>query len=105
MTKEKPSKTEDEYFAKEEVEKAKRLKEKLRHETEKEERERVKTTCYMKCPKCGGDLNEVVFRGIRIDRCSNCGGVWLDSGELEKLAGTEDGSVVSDILSLFGGKK
>ena len=105
MTKEKPSKTEDEYFAKEEAEKSKRLKEKVKHETEAEERERVKTFCHMKCPKCGGNLNEVVFRGIRIDRCSTCGGVWLDNGELEKLAGTEDKSVISDILGLFGEKK
>jgi len=104
-TKEKPSKTEEEYFAKEEAEKAKRLKEKVKHETEEEERERIKTTCYMRCPKCGGNLNEVVFRGIRIDRCSSCGGVWLDNGELEKLAGTEDRSVISDVIGLFGGKK
>lgn len=105
MTKEKPSKTEEEYFAKEEAEKSKRLKVKVKHETEVEERERIKTICYMKCPKCGGSLNEVVFMGIRIDRCSTCGGVWLDNGELEKLAGTEDRSVISDILGFFGGKK
>jgi hypothetical protein len=105
MTKEKPSKTEDEYFAKEEAEKSKRLKVKLKHETEEEERERIKTTCYMRCPKCGGNLHEVAFRGIRIDRCSTCGGVWLDNGELEKLAGTEDKSFISDVLSFFSGKK
>jgi uncharacterized protein len=105
MTKEKPSKTEEEYFAKEEAEKSKRLKEKIKHETEDEERERIKATCYMRCPKDGGFLKEVVFRGIRIDRCSTCGGVWLDNGELEKLAGTDDRSVISDVLGLFGGKK
>ncbi|HSC34232.1 MAG TPA: zf-TFIIB domain-containing protein [Thermodesulfobacteriota bacterium] len=105
MTKEKPSKTEDEYFAKEEAEKSKRLKEKIKHETEEEERERIKTTCYMKCPKCGGNLHEVSFRGISIDRCSTCGGVWLDNGELEKLAGAGDGSFISEVLSFFSGKK
>ena len=104
-TKEKPSKTEEEYFAKEEAEKSKRLKERIKHETEDEERERIKATCYMRCPKCGGNLNEVVFRGISIDRCSSCSGVWLDNGELEKLAGADDKSVISDVISLFGGKK
>ena len=102
MTKEKPSKTEDEYFAKEEAEKSKRLKEKLKHETEDEERDRIKTTCYMKCPKCGGDLTEVVFRGIKIDRCAACNGVWLDSGELEQLTRKEDFLV--GLLSIFGRK-
>lgn len=105
MAKDKPTKTEDEYFAKEEAEKAKRLKDKISHETEQEERDRVQAICYMKCPKCGGALNEVTFRGIRIDRCSSCSGVWLDEGELEKLAGTEDKSVIADIITLFGGKK
>lgn len=105
MSKDKPTKTEDEYFVKEEAEKAKRLKEKVSHEAALKERERIKGICCMKCPKCGGDLNEVVFRGIRIDRCSLCSGVWLDNGELEKLAGEEDKSVIGDILGLFGGKK
>ena len=105
MSKDKPTKTEDEYFAKEDAEKAKRLREKVSQEDALKERERIKGICYMKCPKCGGDLNEVIFRGISIDRCSLCSGVWLDSGELEKLAGEEDKSVIGDILSLFGGKK
>jgi hypothetical protein len=104
-TKEKPSKTEEEYFAKEEAEKSKRLKEKIKHETEEEERERIKTICYMRCPKCGGNLYEVTFRGISIDRCGTCGGVWLDNGELEKLAGAGDGSFISEVLGFFSGKK
>ncbi|MCL4244574.1 MAG: zf-TFIIB domain-containing protein [Candidatus Dadabacteria bacterium] len=101
----KHNKPEEEYFAKEEAEKAKRLKEKLREGTEAEERERIKAVCYMKCPKCGGQLHEVTFRGVSIDRCSSCGGVWLDAGELEKLAGEEDKSVITDILGFFSGKK
>lgn len=105
MSKEKPPKPEEEYFAKEEAEKAKRLKEKLREETEAEEKEKIKEICYMRCPKDGGQLHEVTFRGITIDRCGDCGGVWLDAGELEKLAGEEDKSAISDIFSFFSGKK
>ena len=101
----KHSKPEEEYFAKEEAEKAKRLKEKLREETEAEERERIKAACHMKCPKCGSPLHEGTFRGVRIDRCSVCGGVWLDAGELEKLAGEGDKSAITDSLGFFSGKK
>jgi Zn-finger nucleic acid-binding protein len=48
----------------------------------------------MNCPKCGnvmrerereigaGSTREIVI----IDVCPNCGGIWLDKGELEKLA-------------------
>ena len=104
MTTQKTKKAEDEFIAKEEAEKTKRLKEKLKEQHLEEERERTKEVCYMKCPKCGADLNEVTFRGIKIDRCLNCDGVWLDEGELEKLAGEEDESVIGNIIQIITGK-
>ncbi len=104
MAPDKTKKAEDEYIAKEEAEKTKRLKEQMRERLSEEQREQTKAQCYMKCPKCGADLNEVTFRGIKIDRCLNCDGVWLDEGELEKLAGTEDTSVVGNILHIITGK-
>ena len=55
---------------------------------------------WMKCPKCGMDLETSVFRGVSIDRCYHCHGTWLDAGELELLAG--DGQdLVSRIISVF----
>ncbi len=39
----------------------------------------------MQCPVCQGTFREVVREGIIIDVCSQCKGVWLDRGELEKL--------------------
>lgn len=101
MSSEKPTKSEDEYFAKEDAEKAKRLKEKLKSEIVEEQRQNTKEICHMKCPKCGGDLKEVVFRGIKIDKCNSCNGVWLDNGELEKLAGPEEKSSLREIINLF----
>jgi uncharacterized protein len=101
MSADKPTKTEDEYFAREDAEKMKRLKEKVREEILEEQRQTAKDICYMKCPKCGGDLNEVLFRGIKIDRCTACSGVWLDSGELEKVAEHEEKSVIKEILNMF----
>ncbi|MBK6916071.1 MAG: zf-TFIIB domain-containing protein [Deltaproteobacteria bacterium] len=41
----------------------------------------------MHCPKCGMELSEITFRGVKVDKCFACGGVWLDDGELEELAG------------------
>ena len=40
------------------------------------------------CPKCGGDLNPREYAycsQILIDRCADCGGVWLDAGEIAAL--------------------
>jgi len=38
-----------------------------------------------KCPNCNVFMNEVIKVGILIDVCPQCGGIWLDKGELEKI--------------------
>lgn len=47
-------------------------------------------------PVCQGTMKEVSKGGVLIDTCTQCRGVWLDRGELEKLSslvsGTETGS-------------
>lgn len=40
----------------------------------------------MNCPVCDDILLEEIERGnVMIDVCSNCKGIWLDRGELEKI--------------------
>lgn len=39
----------------------------------------------LECPKCKGSLEQVVYAGIEIDRCTNCRGIWFDSLEAEQL--------------------
>ena len=40
----------------------------------------------MKCPVCPDIVLVMMNRqGVEIDHCSQCRGVWLDRGELEKL--------------------
>ena len=53
---------------------------------------RRKIATYMKCPKCGEPLKARSFQKIEIDQCTGCGGIWLDSGELESVAEKEGGS-------------
>lgn len=38
------------------------------------------------CPVCQGAMKEVNRNGVLIDTCTQCRGVWLDRGELEKIA-------------------
>ncbi len=42
------------------------------------------------CPRCGRGLQEEDHRGVSIDTCRDCGGLWLDKGELERLAKLEE---------------
>jgi Zn-finger nucleic acid-binding protein len=37
------------------------------------------------CPVCDEPLVSYWFEGVEIDRCLECGGTWLDAGELELL--------------------
>lgn len=41
----------------------------------------------MKCPKCETLMNEITRAGVLVDVCPRCLGMWLDRGELEKIAG------------------
>ena len=40
----------------------------------------------MKCPNDGATLIMSERSGIEIDYCPECRGVWLDSGELDKIS-------------------
>ena len=91
---------EEEYFAQENLAKMKKLALEKHAKLAAEEKERLKKLHWMHCAKCGSDLQEVLFRGVTIDKCFQCGGVFLDDGELEKLSGGESG-FVSSVLSLF----
>lgn len=39
----------------------------------------------MQCPKCRSFMEKVTYGGIGVDRCTDCGGMWFDVGEREKL--------------------
>jgi Zn-finger nucleic acid-binding protein len=37
------------------------------------------------CPVCRAPFKETVKDGVLIDVCTQCRGIWLDRGELDKL--------------------
>lgn len=47
----------------------------------------------MQCPKCGMQLIEIDYRGIIVDKCSECSGIWLDAGELDAVIKLEKTSL------------
>jgi hypothetical protein len=97
---EKPSKAEDEYFVRQELERRKKWAQEKAAGMATEEKEQLKQLHYMKCPKCGMDLKELEMHGVKVDQCANCGGVFLDAGELEQLEHHETG-VFNKVFSLF----
>ncbi len=96
----KPSEKEEEYYARMEYEKKRKLEEQKTGSMAGEERKKLKDLHYMKCPKCGMDLIAIDYKGIEIDKCSGCEGVWLDAGELESVSSMEKGGL-DKLFSVF----
>ncbi|MFC6976102.1 zf-TFIIB domain-containing protein [Halomicroarcula sp. GCM10025709] len=45
------------------------------------------TGTSLNCLSCGTTLDQRREHGVTVDYCPDCGGVWLDPGELEQLTG------------------
>jgi len=95
----KPSRAEDEYFARQEIERRKQWAKERAAKMAADERTKLKETHWMKCPKCGLDLETIELKGISVDHCGGCGGTWLDAGEIEKMQ-AQDG-LFSRVMSVF----
>lgn len=96
----KPSHEEEEYFARQEIEKRKDLAEKIKAEMQAEDLEKLKQLHYNHCARCGFEMHPVIFKGVTIDKCPHCGGIFLDAGEVEQIIGKESGFIGS-VLGLF----
>ena len=97
-----PSDREDEYFMRMDAEKVAKMRTDLDKTREEEAKLHRKETHWMKCPKCGSNLEEINYEKVMIDRCPDCKGIWLDHGELEFL-GKGEAQVTKGFLSkVFG---
>jgi len=94
MPPDKPSKNEDEYFARQDQE----ALGKMRQRQAAERRAAERHGHYMKCPKCGGDLRTETFHGVQVDRCGDCHGIWLDHAEIALLVKEENGNVLRKVM-------
>jgi uncharacterized C2H2 Zn-finger protein len=79
---------EEEYFHR----KNKEAIEKMRQKLAVAAQAKADGTSSMQCPRCDGVLKESAFEEVQVDACDKCGGVWLDSSELERLTKRESGS-------------
>lgn len=64
---------------------AKERAERIRNEKLSKEKEKLKKLHWMKCPKCGHDMEVNKIKKIEVDRCKTCEGIFLDAGELDAL--------------------
>jgi hypothetical protein len=97
----KASTSEEEYFVREDAEKKRKLALQAKKEKQADELKRLRDLHFMRCPKCGLEMHEVKLRGVDVDVCFSCNGVFLDQGELEQLEKPESRGVMSSILNWF----
>jgi Zn-finger nucleic acid-binding protein len=81
----KPTESEEAYFAR--LEMACRTHALAAQESRatEEERQRLLAVAKHHCPKWGAPLVTLHHRGVEIEQCSHCQGVWLDRGALEQV--------------------
>ncbi|HEU4630833.1 MAG TPA: zf-TFIIB domain-containing protein [Gemmatimonadaceae bacterium] len=97
-TEEKPSRNEDEYFVKMDAELLKQRRAALDAERARQER----ASHYMRCPKCGASLTERELHHVKVDICPECGGMWLDAGEVDLVRDTRRSGLSRFIDDCFG---
>ncbi len=85
----KPHLSEEEYIKRQELERRKKWAAEQAAKMAEEEKRRRKELHWMKCPKCGMDLNEIEMAGVKVDECDSCGGLFLDHGEIHDLLAAE----------------
>ena len=77
---------EDEYFYKKDQELIGHMREAANTRKKELEEKHKGQPYWMRCPKCGSDLKEEALEEVvKIDTCSECGGQFFDSGELDLL--------------------
>src|SRR6266542_1151689 len=91
---EKPSKNEEEYFARRDAE----LMRQQRATAQKAAADAERRSHHMKCPKCGYDLITGEWHGIEIDQCTHCHGIWFDAGEAESLLAHDDRGIFARVV-------
>lgn len=95
----KPSEQEQQYFITQEVARLKRLHEERQSSQKAEERARLKELHFMHCAKCGGKMEITTLESVEIEICPDCGGVYLDAGELAKIMDEKTRGPFADALA------
>ena len=89
------------FFHEKDVALLKKKREELDAARRGREQQAAKAEHWMKCPKCGADLEEIEMDRIMVDRCTGCAGIFFDKGEVELLLDTK--KAFRGLRKLLGG--
>ena len=93
---------EQDYFAREDAEKMRRLAAEQKRALAAEERRRLKELHWMRCPRCGMEMAPVKLRDdLTVDACFSCGGVFLKKPDIDIIAAPKQKGIMAAILNWF----
>jgi acetyl-CoA carboxylase beta subunit len=93
---------EEEYFYKLNRQLIEKKRTELDAQRAEQERHAQVAQYWMKCPKCGHQMKEIDLQGIKVDRCTQCSGIYFDRGELELLLQSQEPKgFLSSLKKLF----
>jgi hypothetical protein len=76
-------------YEKELLENAARKRDKKRQEAAAKQGQKaldeLRAAHWLKCPKCGHDMEVMSLEGIEVENCTFCKGIYFDRDELESL--------------------
>ena len=76
---------EDEYFAKEDIEKHRQARSRAGVQAGQGRSRCAQGPPLDKCPQCGNDLATIKVHSVDVSRCFHCHGTFLDEHSLKKL--------------------
>jgi len=76
----------DEAFFDSEIERLRKLALEQGRRIADDERERLRELHWLRCAKCGMQMETVMYAGLQMERCFHCGGTYMDQSEIEKIA-------------------
>ncbi|HEY0972401.1 MAG TPA: zf-TFIIB domain-containing protein [Gemmatimonadales bacterium] len=93
----KPSRNEDEYFVRLDAELLKQRRAEL-----DAQRAATNAATPPQCPHGHGDLTQRELESVIVDICPECGGMWLDAGELDLIRDAQRSGLSRFVDGIFG---
>lgn len=88
------------YFGKRDAEKRRKIAMENRARLAGEELDQMRRLHHMRCGTCGWQLETIIYRGIPIHKCFNCGSALIEEDAIEQICG-KDTQIIETIIEAF----
>jgi ribosomal protein L37AE/L43A len=91
---------ENDYFMRETLASKHKLEQEHKREQQKTHDQELKALHFMKCPKCGHDLETKRMTYVDVDQCNSCGTLVLAAQDIDRFI-AEEKSILKTLIDFF----